>query len=1370
MDVRARHRCAIVLGDRRAERYNHRAAAAEPTLDSKPPDRRARDRQQALEILKRRREATRAPKIPRVPRDGALPLSFSEQRLWLLERLEGDSGVHHIPMAWRWSGPLDDAALAGALDALVRRHEALRTSYPVEDGRPVRRIAPITPIAALHVERISLTHLDGPSREEALRVFVSDAARRRFDLANGPLFRAQLLALGPEEHVLAIQLHHIVFDGWSLGVLRRELAALYDAFRRGAPSPLAEPPIQYADFAAWQRARLTPEALAPQLDFWTKTLAGAPPRIELPADHPRPQVQRFRGRRLPFALGADVSRAVVATASELQATPFMVLLAAWSALLGRHAGEEDVVIGSPIANRTELDTEGVVGCFINTIVLRTRPIGSLSFRAFVDAVRRTAIDAYSNQDLPFEQLIEHLSPERSLAHAPVFQVMFILQNAPEGAVPPGLVERPVEPDTRTTMFDLTLMLEASPSGFVGAIEWDVDRFDAATVERLAARLRALITSAVASPDTPLGALELLPPEEQTLLLHTLNATSTPIVGAQTIHEAFELVSRAHPDRIAVEARGEQLAYGALDARARAIAAALRVFGPGARVGVALDRGVDLVAALLGVLGAGAAYVPLDPALPAARLALITEDAGLSAIVTAPSITLPAVDVPRVDVTALVPSDAPLDAVDPGAIAYVLYTSGSTGRPKGVEIPHRAVVSFLASMRHELGFGADDVLLAVTTVSFDIAGLELFLPLTTGARVVVASREVAADPRALARAIESSRATFLQATPATWRRLVDGGWRGSDRLTILCGGEALPLDLARALAARGRAAFNLYGPTETTIWSTIERLDPAALAASDARVTVGRPIANTEVYVLDAARRLAPLGVEGELFIGGIGLACGYLGRPELTAQAFVPHPFARELGLPPDARVYATGDRARRLASGVIELLGRRDGQVKVRGFRVELGEVEATLRSHADVVDAAVIVRAAGTPDARLVAFVVATDGVTIDAAALRTFVARELPEHMIPAPITIVDALPRTPNGKLDRLALAARAIEAPARREPSVPKNATERRLAALFAEVLGLRSVSPDDGFFTLGGHSLLAVTLADRIEATFGRVVPLMAIFQAPTVRGLAALLDAGARPELSVIEPIQPEGARPPLFFIGSTLYARRLADRLGRDQPMYGLNVFGLERPDRTRLEVSEIADVYLAEIRAIEPRGPYRIAAYCADAKLALELAHRLKVGGEPIALLAFVDTIWPGDQARGVGLRALALNLLEYRGAYVRHRVKRRVRRVREQLTELARTVDGRRHALLGTPLPIGVRHARFVRAYLDALARHPSSPYDGRVVVFLSHEMRHHSPEELGRLVRTLDVREVPGFHDEVFSPPNVDALARSLDEELVRALA
>ncbi|HEX3662576.1 MAG TPA: amino acid adenylation domain-containing protein [Acidobacteriaceae bacterium] len=1068
----------------------------------------AQRKPEILAFLRSSKKAAAAEEVALQPVDrrGPLPLSYAQQRLWFLCQLDPESPVYNISMAVTLSGRLDTDALERAIREIIHRQESLRTCFLQENGVP--RVV-IRDEVSWSLQRIDARAVSAQGPAELAR-YASGLMREAMDITRAPLLCAQLLTVAEESHILLLTVHHIVFDGWSIGVFVRELEKLYRAHVADTNPNLPPLGLQYVDFAAWQRRWLESGVLDRQLTYWKQQLAGAPPVVTFPADRRRPQAEMFRGARRKIVIPPDLLQALESLSQRQGVTLFMTLLASFDVLLARYTGQEDIVIGSPSAGRSRSEFAEVMGFFVNNLVLRADLSGNPTFAALLTRVRETTLQAYEHQDVPFDQLVQALRPERSPDHSPLFQTMFILQNFPIAPIElPDVVLQPMELGVSTARFDLTV--EAFPHE--GALDiyfdYNSDLYHEDTIARLQAHYQAILDAVVADPNQAIGEIPLLSPAEREKLLLTWNQTEAPIAEGLCFHHRFEEIARTCPDRVALMVGDEGITCGELNARADRIAAALRTRGaaPDQRVGVFLPRGADLVAALLGVAKSGAAYVPLDPVYPKGRIENILEDARPVAVITVTGMLdqLPLAEEPTLclDRDGALPSAAdastPIAGANQQNLAYVIFTSGSTGRPKGVQISHRALLNFLEAMREEPGFNEKDVLLAVTTVSFDIAGLELLLPLYVGATVCIALQP--GDPASLLRDLDRYRPTMMQATPATWKLLLAAGWQGDPHLKILCGGEALETGLADALLVRCDELWNMYGPTETTIWSAAW---PVRQLGANA-IPVGRPIRNTTFYVLDPMQQPVPQGVVGELWIGGEGLARGYLHRPDLTAERFVPCPWARG----GETRMYRTGDLVRYRSDGTLDFYGRADFQVKLRGFRIELGEIDNALRQGDRVTDAVTLLRE-DEGEKRLVAWIEHT-GEAPAPAVLRDALRETLPDYMIPAAFVFLEKLPRLPNGKLDRSSLPNPEMMKRQEEAFAAPAAGTQQILAQVLQEVLQVDRVGADENFFDLGAHSLQMVRVHSALNQRLDKPIPLVALFQYPNVRALSSFIDrAGA--------------------------------------------------------------------------------------------------------------------------------------------------------------------------------------------------------------------------------------------------------------------
>ncbi|WP_085694735.1 MULTISPECIES: non-ribosomal peptide synthetase [unclassified Pseudomonas] len=1028
--------------------------------------------------------------------------SFAQQRLWFLEQYEPGTGLYNIPAACRIEGPLRLDALEHSLNAVIARHEALRTRFDVADDLPVQVIEHHAPV---RIECIDLQALH--DRHLTLQQYIDEEAAKPFDLAQAPLIRASAIRVGPHEHILLLTLHHIVSDGWSMTLLLNELSALYNARLRGDDPVLPELEVHYADYAHWQRDWLQGETLQAQLDYWASRLEGAPGVLELPSDRPRPPRLDHAGERVHFELPRDLTERLQQLSQRHQATLFATLLCAFNSLLFRVSNQADISVGYPVANRNDAQTQALIGFFVNTLVFRSQVGAGQPFADYLKQAQSRLLDADEHQDVPFERLVEALCPTRELNHSPLFQVMFSFfnQDIAQALTLDATTASVLPQNSRFAKFDLSLEMHMRDGVLGGFFEYRTALYDRDSIERLSSYLHVLLASIIADPGRPIGDLELLPPAERLSRLAPQPDAGFALSAERCVHDLFLDQARLTPDATAIVCAGQHVSYRQLEQQAQAIAAHLLELGagPDSCVAVCLDRSVGMVAALLGTWMAGAAYVPMDPAYPHARLLHMLQDSQAPILLTerqhaeafaghaSAVVTLEDLDPNR----SAVVTRPPVAALN---TAYVIYTSGSTGLPKGVQVPHRAVVNFLRSMTAKPGIGATDRLLAVTSISFDISVLELFLPLVSGASIVLAEREAAADGHALIKLAMAHDATVIQATPSTYWLMLEAGWPSTLKLKALCGGEALAPELADKLLQRTESLWNMYGPTETTIWSAVGRV-------TSTHCPIGEPIANTVLRILDESGHLCAIGSPGELHIGGEGVSRGYLNRAELTAQKFVPDPYASE----PGARLYKTGDLVRWLANGDIEFLGRIDNQVKVRGFRIELGEIEQQLDRHPAVLQAVVAVREDVPGERQIVAYLRLAEGHTLDPAIMRQHLGLALPGYMIPNHFVALEQLPLTPNGKIDRKRLPAPEPTArtAAGQPPSTP---LEKAIADIWQQVLKRQDIAVTDNFFELGGHSLLATQVISRMRKHLKIDIPIRSLFETPTIAQLVDDLDAQA--------------------------------------------------------------------------------------------------------------------------------------------------------------------------------------------------------------------------------------------------------------------
>jgi amino acid adenylation domain-containing protein len=1192
----------------------------------------------------RRRPAAAEATIPVRPEGTVPPLSFAQERLWFMEQFAPGTAAYHIPVARRLRGALDRAALARSLDDVAARHESLRTRYPVtDDGRPVLELADPGPV--------TLTVVDAADEDAAARI-VDEAVGRLFDLVHGPLLHALLVRLTPHDHVLLLVTHHSVSDGWSSEVLIGEVLAGYDAHAAGVPSPVQPLPVQYGDFAAWQRERLTGDALAREVGYWRAELAGVEP-LALPTDRPRPKQQTFAGAGYGFDIDRALLDGLTALARTSGATVYMVLLAAFQVVLSRHSGQRDFAVGSPIAGRPEPELERLIGMFVNVLAMRARLDGDPTFAELVERTRETCLSAYAHQELPFAQLVSELNVPRDVSRSPVFQAVLAVQNYASADAPTGPLDvTPFGLRATGTRFDLELFVMEDPTGLRGAFNYNVDLFDEATIARLGRHLDKLLRAVVADPHAPLSTVDLLEPAEREQVLRGWNDTAADFPADATLPALIAAQAARTPDAAAVQFQDQRLTYRELEAAADRVARRLRAegAGPGTLVAVSAERSTELVVGLLGVLKSGAAYVPLDPDYPADRLAFMLADAGAPVLLTQSRLRVPDTDATVIfldDPSAFRPGFArklpPLpDAPQAGDVAYMIYTSGSTGKPKGVPNTHRGIVNRLDWMQRTYRLDGTDVVLQKTPASFDVSVWEFFWPLTAGARLVLAKPGGHKDAAYLRDLIVGEGVTTTHFVPSMLAMFLaeDGIAACTSLRRVVCSGEELPAAAVRAFVAAlpGTELWNLYGPTEAAVDVSAFRCE----AGLDT-VPIGAPIQNIRLYVLDPAGQPVPPGVPGELHIGGVGLALGYHDRPGLTATRFVPDPFG-----PPGGRLYRTGDLTRWRADGTVEFLGRIDHQVKLRGLRIELGEIEAALRAQPGVTEAAVTVREDRPGDKRLVAYL--AGAAEPDPAALKAALKKTLPDYMVPSAYVGLDALPLGPSGKLDRralpapVALAGGAGSAP----PSTP---AELVFAAIWADVLGLPSVGVDDDFFDLGGHSLLAtqvVARARRQLAGVGQPVSVMDVFTLKTIRELAAFAstaqeDRGPRRLLHRLTPAPSKAPDLSLVCVpyggGSAVVYQPLADALPPGHALWSVAIPGHDVGlTEQRLPFEELADRVAAEIQELVT-GPIALYGHCGvGSALIVAVARRLEHAGRDLEAV-YIGAQFPFARPRSRVLSALS-----------------------------------------------------------------------------------------------------------------------------------
>jgi amino acid adenylation domain-containing protein len=1325
------------------------------------------------------------PTIP--PRNRAVPcpLSPSQRRLWFMQQLNPELPVYNEAEAVRLLGDLDAEAMERALNAIVARHEILRTTIQTMDNEP---IAVVLENWQLQLKRIDLSALPALERQAELdRVLIQEPAQL-YRLDTEPGIRATLLCLGPREHVFILMMHHIICDWSSEGVFWRDLSVLYRSFSRGEPLALPAPTIQHGDYAAWQVQQHAEASFAEDLTFWEENLRGSPQLLELPADRTRPPIPSYRGARQHVFLNATLTQALRGLTQRAERTLFTVFAAALNTLLYRYTGQEDILLGIPIADRDRKELESLMGFLLHTQVLRTELSADMTFRELLARVQKGVLGLYLHRAVPFDQVVRRLRPTRNLSYSPLFQVMINFRDSNEllsfiGLE--GLVVEPAFAESGASKFDLTLFVTDCGEEIWLEWEYSTDLFDDARIARMLGHFQTLLESVARDPDQRLGQLPLLTLAERQLLVEW-NRTAVAYPEDRLLHELVEEQVERAPNDVAVVFEKQQLTFRELDDSANRVAQYLQNLGvgPNVLVGICVQRSWEMLVGLLGILKAGGAYVPMDPAYPVDRLAFMLEDCQPRVLLTLEKLhtRLPPHHVEVVWLDALFAGTTQgegrrlnRDGRQPTDLAYVLYTSGSSGKPKGVRVSNRALVNFLSAMQREPGLHRDDTLVAVTTLSFDIAALEMFLPLICGARVVIASAEATADGVQLSALMTSCGATVMQATPATWRLLLDAGWMGSDGLKILCGGEAWPEELAKELLSRCKSLWNMYGPTETTVWSSAARVGPGK------PVLIGSPIANTTFDVLDACQELVPVGVPGELYIGGDGVAQGYLNRPELTRERFVSDPFNRK----PGARLYRTGDAVRRLSDGMIEFLHRTDQQVKVRGFRIELGEIEAVLKQHPGISQCVAVAREDSGGDKRLEAYIVPSGSAsalrTVD---LRDFVRQKLPEYMVPAVFAFLDSFPLTPNGKIDRKALmtAKCAVPEGLMHSSAIPQTLLELQLLKIWERVLDVGTIGTQDNFFDLGGHSLQSVRLISEINKSLGVNLTTQVFFMNPTIQAIGKVILQGsyARPGPHLI-PLRRSESPGAIFFIDASMTMCRLAQLLDVGPAIFATQVplssatyqAAVLQKTSALPGMEDQAAAHVALICSHQLSGPCLLVGFSFGGLLAFEVAHQLRRQGRDVKMILVLDSLF---MVPPVWYRLKLLSWARARLALARRLRKLWLKTVR--LKERTFLVSRSQSALdsadaQAAPTMVDVPFAILKKIYDNALDSYQMRPLDSRGVLILAQDqhdvegrLRQTLPniKKVRRLfTRGLDIVKTPGEHLTLLEDPNISALAQRINE-------
>lgn len=1335
--------------------------------------------------------------IPRRTLGEPIPLSFAQEQVWLHAQMAPDVPLYNEPVTIHYSGHLDVAALERSFNEILRRHEAWRTSFVTVDGTPVQKIEPSITIS---LPVIDLRGLSEEHREaKALRIATADA-RIPLDLSQAPLFRVKLIRLKDEEHRMYLTLSHIIFDGVAIyrGFLP-ELSTLYNAFTLNEPSPLPEPPIQHGDFCIWQRQSNSAEKLAKHMEYWRGQLGGASSALELPTDRPRPAIQTFRGSMHPFVLNSSLTEAI-RRVSHLEGTsPFQLLLAGFAALLQRYSGDDRITIGSVTAGRDCPETELLLGYFLNTVPLRADLSDDPTFAELAKRMRNLIFETLKHDCVPFGDLIQEFSPNRDLSRNPLFDVMFSLE-PPMPEVDSAWRLTQMDVDSGATKYDLYLELDERHEEVLARFHYSTDLFDLRTIRRMAGHWVTLLEAATTNPGLHISELPVLTDTERGQHAEW-NNTTVDYPRDLRIHDLFELQSQRSPEAVALLFDNQQVTYRELNERSNQLAHYLHKLGvaSGSPVGLCVERSPEIVVALLGILKAGGAYVPLDPGYPNERLAFMLLDSGAKVLLTQTNLTgklLPQSWIQPVlidsdwEKIACETAEAPSGPGTAEDAAYVMYTSGSTGLPKGVLGTHRATVNRLTWMWREYPFQAGDICSQKTSLSFVDSVWEIFGPLLAGIPNLIIPDETVKDVDRLVDVLASKQVTRIVLVPSLLRALLSSNdFRGKLRELKLwiSSGETLTRDLAESFAENmpGHTLVNLYGSTEVAADATYYQVGQSNQPSS---IPIGRPIANTQVYVLDARQQQVPLNVQGELYIGGDAVSLGYWNRPDITSERFVPDRFSNK----PGARLYRTGDLGRYLADGNIEYLGRRDYQVKIRGVRVELGEVEAILRSHAAVNQCVVIAREDESGDKRLVAYFEPVQGLQFTIAEIRAHLKKQLPEHMIPAAIVPMDSLPLNLNGKIDRRALPnTEEISREHRTALAAPRDEFEQMLVRLWSKVLKVSSVGVYDNFFELGGHSLLAVRIVVEIEKLFKKRLPLATFVQAPTIAALADILRKEHWiPSWASLVPMKAGGSRPPLFLMhahgGNVLEYQSLANHLEPDQPLYALQARGLDGCIANGRTIEEMAAVYLAEIRSLQPEGPYFLGGFCFGGLLAWEAAQQLSAAGQKIALLVLIQTMNPA-YARfkpGIGILRQWWHRTVKRIDLERDNLSNRgVRYFGDRCKDVAdivqakaaiaydKKINGGRSRNGHVPMPYILESLR--QAHAKAYMSYTLRPYRGEVLLLrATKQLAGLMIDETSGWKHVVDGRleicHVPGHQQTMLGEPNVASLATALTAALKSA--
>ena len=1316
-------------------------------------------------------------------------LSPGQKRLWFVENFEPGNRAYNLPFDYKITGELDETVLEKSFQELINRHESLRTVLKSEDGIPYQEVLDSW---SFKLTVLNLENLNDSERNSSLEIHSMKNEMHIFDLENGPLFIAKLLKFSTKEWLLLFNMHHAVSDGWSVKILVNELGLIYTALKQEEDTCLPELPINYRDYSVWQNKWLKSEDGKKELDFWISELKGAPDLLQLPMDFQRPKNQTYDGDEVSFILNQKTTDQLRAFSQQNKGTLFVTLLSIFNTLISRYASQEEFLIGIPIAGRIFEEQESLVGMLINNFPVRITPLDQMTFPEMYEMSKRKFFLAYENQKLPIDRIVEELKVSRTPNIPPLFQVMFNLLDMFDATIilNDSMMEM-VDKRRSIAQFDLSLHIYESKKSLNCVLEYNTNLFKRGRIERMAGHFMQLVDSIMENPDQKLRAIPLLTQNEKNVVLGDWNATKVDFPENQCIHQLFENQVTKTPDAVAIRDERKQLSYTELNQKANKLARHLHNSGAveGSLVAICMERSVDILVALLAVQKSGCTYIPLDPIYPKDRLALILEDGNPVIVLTERKIleSLPETSAKNIFIEEVEAYQSESDEntgfkVTPETIAYLIYTSGSTGKPKGVQIQQRALVNFISSMAKKPGINTGDIMLAVTTISFDIAGLEMYLPITHGASIFVASHETSMNPDLLMQRIEDTGATILQATPVTFRMLNSAEWGGSKRLKILCGGEAMPKELAFDLVRKCKELWNMYGPTETTVWSTVEKVE---INDNDRTgyINLGKPIDNTLIYVLNTEFLPVPVGYPGELFIGGDGLAKGYFNLPEMTKDRFLPDPFSAVSG----ARMYRTGDLVQQTEEGKLEFLNRVDSQVKIRGFRIELGEIESALTQYPTIDNNVVIVREDTPGDKKLVAYIIKKDNQVTDIADLRIFLKTKIPDYMVPSAFVFIEQFPLTPNGKIDRKVLPPPEVAAPSQSKVYLkPATETEKKLAVIWSEVLKIKQIGIDEDFFEIGGHSMIAVTLMVKIEKELGVRLPLAVLFDHGTIQEMALLLDEKAEPvNWGSLVPIRSKGSKKPLYLVHGAglnllLYTTIVA-HLDPDQPVFGLQAKGLDGIDEPLYSIEEIAAYYNEEILKVDKSGTYSLAGFSMGGQLAYEMAKQLVEAGLKVSFLGVFDTV--SENASDMNIPIFKRYLLRVDrifhqaywiiGTFTRMPWNKKYEFFTLKMSTLKKKIM--KNDDLNKPIGASVGKQSELPKYLHkvhqanylALEKYILPPYPGKLHLFRARDQKFYIKEPIAygwdEFVDEVVIHHIPGEHSTIFAPPNDELFARTLQK-------